>query len=104
HAQTGRGGQAGGVEDVLGGEGNSVQPAEVARGLVAAVRRPSLFDRALGGGEDDGVEARVDGVDVLEVRADDFHGGQLSGGDLARQPPGRRPDYISHLSFPGERL
>src|SRR5207247_11068084 len=49
-------------------------------------------------------EARVDGVDVLEVRADDFHGGQLSGGDLARQPSGRRPDYISHLGFPGERL
>src|SRR5439155_23968912 len=89
-------GQALGVEDVLGRERAAVQRSEDTLPFVVPVRVPRLLDGALAGGEDDGVQARVDGVDVLEVRAHDLNRGQLLGPDRACQPPRPGPDDVSH--------
>ena len=70
HAQAGRRWQARRVEDVLGRERNAVQRPERARPLVVSVGGTRLLDRALRGGEDDRIQARVHGVDVLQMRPD----------------------------------
>jgi len=44
---------------------------------VPPIRRARLLQRALGGGKNHCVQARVDGVDVLEVRAHDLDRGDL---------------------------
>ncbi len=65
--------------------------------LGAAVGGPGVLDGAFGGSEHDRIQAWVDGVDVLEVRAHDLDRGELLGCDGAGQPPGRGADYISQI-------
>src|SRR4029077_14852316 len=102
-AQTRGGGEAGRVEDVLDRERHAVQRAEGVLALVVTVGGARLFERGLGSREDDGVQAWVDRVDVIEVRAHDLDGGQLLVANGARQPTRGRADDISHSLLPGAR-
>src|SRR5947209_13572141 len=99
HAETGRRRQPRGVEDVLGRERHAVErPEDRFAPPRAAVGGARLLDRALGGREDDGIEAGIDRVNVLEMRADDLERRELLLADLSRQPAGRRAYYVSHFS------
>jgi hypothetical protein len=72
HPEPGGGGKAGGVEDVLGGEGHTMQRSQDVFPGVLAIRLARLLQRAFGGREDHGVDPRIHRVNVLEVSPHHF--------------------------------
>src|SRR5205814_10400241 len=99
-AQARGGGDARGVEDVLGRERDAMQRRrlESAFGQVA-VGRLRLPDGALVGDPDHRVEARVDGADVLEVGAHDLLRRKAAVPDGARKPAGRGAYRVAHVGL-----
>src|SRR5260370_23917351 len=71
--------------------------------IFVPVGGPGLLERALGRRKDDRVQARIDGVDVLEVRAHDLDRRDLLRADRPRQPAGGGANDITHV-LPGESL
>ncbi len=79
-----RGADAGRVDVVLQRDRDAVQRPAIAAGSRFGVERPCLRQRRIGQHRDEGIDARIQPLDPLQVRARERFAGQLASGDALR--------------------